>query len=72
MVGYFELVAYFTHLTKFYTIITRIQDYFFVPIMSITVSVLKYILTESRVFILVCKNKTLKRTIWLPGHIQDG
>ena len=46
MVGYFELVAYFTHLTKFYRITTHIQDYFFVPKMSIIVSVLKYILTH--------------------------
>ena len=58
---YFEPVAYFTHLTKFYTIIKHSQHQFFVPTMSIQVSILKYILTESGGSILQCKNRNLKK-----------
>ena len=59
--GYFEPVAYFTHLTKFYTIIRHSQHQFFVPTMSIQVSILKYILTESGGSILQCKSRNLKK-----------
>ena len=62
--GYFEPVAYFTHLTKFYTIIRHSQHQFFVPTMSIQVSILKYILTESGGSILQCKNRNLKKELF--------